>query len=228
MLGPESTPAPLAVRPSLGDEVLRVLRSMIANGQLPPGAHLKEAELALALGVSRGPVRQAFSRLEAEGQVELRRHRGAFVSELSRTDVEELHSLRTVIDGLAAERACTRISEQDIVALDEVLDQMSNVEPGIAPEEAVRLDLAFHDLVYEAADHQRLLRVWVSIRSGVSLLLHTRNVHFPDFVEVGHREHKALRDALVGGDPTAARAAAESHIICAYERLQMLPLPSAS
>ncbi len=228
MLIPDGMTLPTATQPSLSDGVLKILRDMISTGQLAPGMHLKEAELALALGVSRGPIREAFTRLQAEGQVELRRHRGAFVSQLTRVDVEELHSLRTVIEGLAAERACTRMTPADFVAMDDVLARMKDASPTIPPEEAVRLDLAFHDLIYAAAQHQRLHRVWTSIRSGVSFLLHTRNVHFPDFVQVGHREHQVVRDALSGGDPALARAAAEHHIVCAYERLALLPLPEGT
>ncbi len=75
---------PQQLQPALGDVVTTVLRDMITNGHFQPGEHLKEAELAAALKVSRGPIREALTQLEAEGHVELRRHRGAFVSTLTR------------------------------------------------------------------------------------------------------------------------------------------------
>ncbi len=213
-------------QPALGEMVTAALRELISTGEFPPGAHLKEAELSAALNVSRGPVREALTQLAAEGHVELRRHRGAFVSTLTRSDVEEVHSLRIAIERLAAERACVRMSEADFHEMDTVLAAMQQATADIAPDQAVRLDLAFHDLIYARSAHQRVQRVWTSIRSQVSFFLHTRNRNFPDFAEVGHAEHTELRNALALADPAAARAAVEHHLSGAYTRLQQLDLPT--
>jgi len=221
---PDGLLLPQPSQPSLSDGVLTILRQMIATGQFTPGQHLKEAELAAALNVSRGPVREALTQLEAEGQVELRRHRGAFVSTLTRVDVEEVHTLRTAIERLAGERACVRMGRVEFAAMDEVLKQMKGATGTVSPEEAVRLDLEFHDILYAACDHQRVQRVWTSIRSQVSFFLHTRNVNFPDFTQVGHPEHLELRNALSLADPQAARDAVEKHLSGAYERLKKLDL----
>lgn len=212
-------------QPSLSNGVLKVLREMISQGHFPPGEHLKEAELAAALKVSRGPVREALTQLAAEGQVELRRHRGAFVSQLTRVDVDEVHTLRAAIERLAAERACTRMGGGAFAAMDAVLYDMLAAPDDVKPEEAVRLDLRFHDIIYASCDHQRVQRVWDSIRSQVSFFLHTRYVAFPDFAAVGHSEHLELRNALSLGEPAAARDAVDTHLSGAHERLKKLNLP---
>lgn len=212
-------------RTTLADFVVSIVREQIADGVLRPGEHLREAELAAALDVSRGPVREALAILEAEGQVEIRRHRGAFVSVLTKQDVEEVHTLRTAIETLASERAATRLTEAHLAELDRILAAMKVTSGSVAPQEAVRLDLAFHDVVYDAAEHARLSRVWTSIRSQVSFFLHTRNVNFPDFPTVGFPEHHELRMVLGQGDPSEARAAAEKHLSGAYTRLRQLELP---
>lgn len=212
-------------RTTLAEYVVGRLREQMAVGDLAPGAHLREAELAAALDVSRGPVREALALLEAEGQVEIRRHRGAFVSVLTQRDVEEVHTLRAAIEALAAERAASRLTSAHFAEMDRVLEAMKVTSGSVAPQEAVRLDLAFHDVVYDAADHARLSRVWVSIRSQVSFFLHTRNVNFPDFPTVGFPEHHQLRTTLAQRDPAAARAAAESHLSGSYSRLRQLQLP---
>jgi DNA-binding GntR family transcriptional regulator len=222
---PEGLLVPQSAPPALADVVVKVLREMIGQGHFKPGEHLKEAELAAALKVSRGPVREALTQLEAEGHVELRRHRGAFVSQLTRVDVEEVHTLRAAIERLAAERACTRMGPAAFAAMDAVLADMLSARDDVTPAEVVQLDLAFHDVLYAACEHQRVQRVWTSIRSQVSFFLHTRNVAFPDFAAVGHSEHQELRDALSLGDPAAARAAIDTHLSGAYERLKKLDLP---
>jgi DNA-binding GntR family transcriptional regulator len=210
---------PSAAQPALSHNVVDVLREMITNGQLEPGAHLKEAEIAAALGVSRGPVREAFVALENDGYVELRRHRGAYVRELTRQDIIEVHTLRFALERLAVERATAAQRPEDIAALDAVLGRMRAVtdEPDAAT--AVELDLAFHDAVFAAADHERLGRSWKFIRGQVAFFLHARNVSHPDFHTVGYREHKALRDVLVQGDAEKAVAMLQEHIAGAYERL---------
>jgi DNA-binding GntR family transcriptional regulator len=221
----EGVPLPHSLQPALGTLVTSVLRDMITNGQFAPGEHLKESELAAALKVSRGPVREALTQLEAEGHVELRRHRGAFVSTLTRTDIEEVHTLRKVIEQLAAERACLRIEGAGLEALDAVLAQMETVDTAEGPDAAVSADLRFHDVIYQFCDHSRVQRVWESIRGQVTVFLRARNLAFPDFKEVGWSEHKELRDALAVGDPEVARNAIDKHIRGAYERLKRLNLP---
>jgi DNA-binding GntR family transcriptional regulator len=216
---------PLPSQRALGDLVTDVLREMITGGQFQPGQHLKEAELADALKVSRGPIREALSRLQEEGHVELRRHRGAFVSTLTKTDIEEVHTLRGAIERLAASRACTRMGDPGFAEMDAVLEQMKSVDTKIDPEDAVRLDLQFHDIIYRYCDHVRVQRVWESIRGQVTVFLRARNASFPDFVDVGYSEHKELRDALALGDPQAAQDGIDKHILGAYERLKRLDLP---
>ena len=217
---------PKPPRTSLGDYAVQVIRDMITSGELAPGQHLRLAELAEALDVSPGPVREALHLLEAEGQVEIRRHRGAFVSVLTQQDVEEVHTLRAVVEALAGERAATRLTKAHLAEMDRVLEAMKTTSGSVQPQEAVRLDLEFHDIIYDAADHARLLRVWTSIRSQVSFFLLTRNINFPDFPTVGYPEHHQLRMVLSQGDPTAAHAAVERHMSGSYSRLSQLDLPN--
>ena len=221
-------PLGTAPRATLADYVVGVIRDQIATGKLRPGEHLREAELAVALDVSRGPVREALAVLESEGQVEIRRHRGAFVSVLTQKDVDEVHSLRAAIEALAAERAATRLRTEHLAEMDRILAAMQAASGSIEPQEAVRLDLAFHDVIYDAADHVRLRRVWTSIRSQVAFFLHTRNANFPDFPTVGHTEHQELRTVLSEGDPARARTAVEEHMAGSYARLSQLELPSGA
>lgn len=217
--------SPLPSQRALGDLVTDVLREMITVGRFQPGQHLRESQLADALKVSRGPIRQALARLEVEGHVELRRHRGAFVSTLTKADVEEVHTLRGAVERLAASRACTRMQGRGFAEMDAVLEQMESVNTKPDPEDAAQLDLQFHDIIYAYCDHTRVQRVWASIRGQIMVFLRARNASFPDFPEVGYIEHLELRNALALGDPQAAQDAIDKHISGAYERLKRLNLP---
>src|SRR5690606_36979494 len=95
----------------LSADIADRLRTAILSGHFEPGAQLREAHLAQFLGVSRGPVREALVRLEREGIVVIRRNRGAFVAQLSRKDLDEVYTLRVVIERFALERAIAFVDD---------------------------------------------------------------------------------------------------------------------
>ena len=210
---------PSAVSPALADTVLDTLRETIVGGGLAPGQHLREAELASALEVSRGPVREALTQLEREGLVVLRRHRGAEVVKLSPTDVEEVYTLRLALERLAVERAAAMATPEHFADLDTVLAQMADLREDYEPKEAANLDLAFHDVLYRASGHERLQRSWQLIRSQVYLFLYSRNVARRDFSEIAYSEHTAIRQVLTTGSAHDCAEAIEAHLDGAYRRL---------
>ncbi|SDK58854.1 transcriptional regulator, GntR family [Glycomyces sambucus] len=200
-----------ASAPALAALVADRLRDMITHGGLAPGERLKEAELAAALHVSRGPVREAIALLTAEGLVETQRYRGARVISLTARDIEEVYSLRLAIERLAMARAAERLTPELRAALDGVLDRMRDLPETAPAADVAALDLEFHDLVYEAAAHARLDRTWAPIRGQVAVFLHSRT-DGDYFRSTSHAKHLRLRDALATGDPAAAVAAIEDHI----------------
>ncbi|GAA5116613.1 GntR family transcriptional regulator [Pseudonocardia adelaidensis] len=206
--------------PALSATVVPAIRQMITTGALPQGAHLREAELATALGMSRGPVREALVELAREGLVVLRRHRGAQVITLTSEDAEEVYTLRRALERLAVERACGRLTAEHLAELDAVLDRMLRLDADYAPEVAVDLDLAFHDVLVRAAAHSRLERSWQQTRSQVAMFLHDRHQARRDFHEIAHPEHSAIRDIVAGGDVDAAVAFIDKHLVGAYDRLR--------
>lgn len=197
--------------PALSTLIADRLREMITSGQLAPGERLKEAELADSMTVSRGPVREAISLLGREGLVESQRHRGARVITLSYADIEEIYSMRLAIERLAMERCAERIDAPLLADLDAVIEQMKSIPSEESDNEHVRLDLEFHDLIYAAADHSRLLRTWGVLRSQVSIFLNARTDR-SEFRSKLHVEHQEMRDVLATGDQQAAVLAIEKHI----------------
>ncbi|MFI6830705.1 GntR family transcriptional regulator [Kribbella sp. NPDC050241] len=205
--------------PALWATVVPALRQMIISGALAPGEHLPEGELAAVLEMSRGPIREALIELEREGLVVLRRHRGAQVIALTNEDIEEIYTLRLSLEQLAIARALPRLTDEHLATMDDVLEQMRALGPDYEPQTALDLDLAFHDVIYQAAAHSRLDRAWQQIRSQVAMFLHSRHVARRDFHEIAYAEHKAIRDIITGGDPTAATEVIDNHLTGAYHRL---------
>jgi len=100
----EDHPIALLARHSLPSLVQREVERMILDGELRAGAKLNEADLASRLGISRGPVREAFRALEESGLVRLARNRGVFVRQIGLDEADEIYELRAVLDDYAGRR----------------------------------------------------------------------------------------------------------------------------
>ncbi|WP_439379307.1 GntR family transcriptional regulator [Amycolatopsis lexingtonensis] len=205
-----------ARRRGLADEVADRIRDAIFDGGYAPGSQLREVELAEALGVSRGPVREALLKLEREGLVRGEWHRGTTVTALSDVDVAELDSLRAALEQLAVALVVERAP--DLAEIDAVVGRM---ERAADEHEMVRCDLAFHDAVYAAAGHRRLREAWEAIRSQVHLFLLTRiGVESEGYLAGIPAEHRQLADALRARDREAALEFFAVHRRHAFEILR--------
>lgn len=187
-----------ARRRGLADEVADRIREAVFSGAYALGAQLREVELSDALGVSRGPVREALLRLEREGLVRSEWHRGATVTTLSPQDVSEVDSLRGALEQLAVQLVVSRASDEDITAIETAARRMERAEDA---HELVRCDIAFHDAVFAATGHQRLLEAWQAIRSQVHLFLLTRiNLSSDGYLSGIPDEHRELVAVLRARD----------------------------
>lgn len=195
---PEQGKVAPARRRGLADEVADRIREAVFSGVYALGAQLREVELSDALGVSRGPVREALLRLEREGLVRSEWHRGATITTLSPQDVSEVDSLRGALEQLAVQLVVSRASDEDITAIETAARRMERAEDA---HELVRRDIAFHDAVFAATGHQRLLEAWQAIRSQVHLFLLTRITLSSDGYLSGiPDEHRELVAALRARD----------------------------
>ena len=128
---------------TLTDSVADSLRSAIFDRALQPGQRIPEAQMATRLGVSRAPVRDALAVLLQEGLVH-RDQRGAVVTELTRSDVDEISQLRLALERLAVTLAIRGASEEQLAALAENIRRTARAS---AVGEAGELDLRFHELL---------------------------------------------------------------------------------
>lgn len=160
--GPSS---PLTRDGTFSQRTEAVVRDMILDGSIPPGERLNEVALASALGISRGPLREAIQRLAGEGLLTVVSHRGAFVRTFERREVDELYDLRTAYEMHAARLACERASDEQLEQLDEFLaatgDAMSD---GRYP-----VDRDFHVRLLALADSAALQRAAKETQAQISL-----------------------------------------------------------
>ena len=184
------------------------IRDRIISLALPPGAPLNEADLAGRLGVGLTPVRDAIKRLALEHLLVVYPRRGTFVSEINLADERWLTEARVEMEGLAAELAAGRASVEERRAI------TACVEALLGETHQLRinaLDTEFHRRLYRAAHNPFLeaslnqylnlsVRLWYYCRDR--LRAETSDAHF----------HKQVADAIMAGDPQAARAGIVAHL----------------
>ncbi|WP_417606749.1 GntR family transcriptional regulator [Oceanimonas baumannii] len=98
------------------------LINLIVKGEFAAGSKISEPELARRFGVSRGPLREAIMRVESLGLIERAPHVGARVIALSRAKLVEIYAVREALEGMAVRLACQHITEQELDALQQLLD----------------------------------------------------------------------------------------------------------
>jgi len=216
----EAAPLGPALATLLSDEVVERLRDSILRGHFAPGDRLREEHLADALGVSRGPIRNALVQLEREGLAVRRPNRGAVVAELSRADLEEVFSLRLAIEPVACAWAARHAQPEDLAELQAVIHSYSRLTTRSTTREAAEADLAFHDVVYRASAHRRLIGLWEDLRPQVYVFLLARSyVHTREFREIMIRNHAAILSVIAEKDDERAREVAAAHVRTSYLRV---------
>jgi DNA-binding GntR family transcriptional regulator len=179
--------------------VVPALREAIVGNLLPPGERLTEVSLAARLGVSRTPVREAFSQLEREGLVTVVPRVGVFVREVSVRDVEEIYTVRAALESLAVELATARRTPLGQARLDEVLAEMgSAVEEADDTAYTAALD-RFYAVIMSLADNSTLYATHHSLLGPVRRLRRLAMIQ-PGRMEASYRQSLRIRDAIVNGD----------------------------
>jgi DNA-binding GntR family transcriptional regulator len=206
-------PPSLQIDRSLHHDVYAVIVDWIHQGNLKPGDRVSEAAIARHLGISRGPVREAISRLDFEGLVIRRPRRGAVVTEFNAKDLEEIASVRQLIEGHAARLACQVVTSRDLDELDKLVTGMQvAAEKGQWTETAI-LNGRFHQLVVQIANNKILSKMWQTLHPLAWLLAPAASVKQPHNPESMALRHRLLLEALQSGDPNHAEEAFRDHVV---------------
>lgn len=204
---------------TLADHTSDALRALIASGELRGGQRLIETEIAAQLGVSRGPVRDAFKQLREEGLLVDYPRRGTYVVSLTAADARDLLDLRA---GLEARAARLFIERGDRSALDDVdaaLDLLKAANDAGDPAEIGDADFTFHESVCRGSGSNRLLAVYIRHATELRILLHSDTERlYQSGVDLA-TQHEALLDLLRGDDKPAAEDAFRLHVEDTRDRL---------
>ncbi len=185
---------------TLADHVTERIREAIIRGNLQPNQRLSEPTLASELGVSRSPVREALTRLESDGLVRKKANRGFFVWEPTPRDVDEIISLRVMMESSTAEMVINKLTEEDFRHLEAMVERQKAVVEVKGLFRLTRTDREFHAYFVEKAGNKRLLNMWNQIMGQWEILIFQRAKHYPYVPETVVTDHLAILQALRARD----------------------------
>jgi DNA-binding GntR family transcriptional regulator len=204
-----SLPRPI-VRRVLREEIKEYLIDAILRGQLRPGDRIIETRIAQDLGVSQTPVREALRDLELLGFVTSEPFRGTRVRAFTHEELVQIYPIRAAIEGVAARAAATRITTEQLLALEEQIDRMREASELGDEATAIEADIAFHRIIVEASGNRLLEQFWTSLSLATTTFL-TFSIHRRAIEGLAAR-HEPILEALRARDPDRAEAAMRRHI----------------
>ena len=145
---------------SLTGAVQQEIERLINVGELGPGDKLTEAALAERLGVSRGPVREAFRVLEEAGLVQLEKNRGVFVRQVPLDEAIEIFDLRAMIEAHVGASLANKASEQQLQHLKKLVLQMEQAVRVVDETTYYRLNIEFHEAMVFCTGNKKLISMY--------------------------------------------------------------------
>ncbi|MCB1477307.1 MAG: GntR family transcriptional regulator [Rhodobiaceae bacterium] len=215
---------PLQQQPNLTDQVYQAILDGICSGDLAPGTHLVQEQIAERLGVSRQPVQQAMALLKSNGIVREQRGRGLAIAPLDLEAMRQRYDIRASLDELAARRAAEQAAASPKLAARIRREGNAIIEAGRAAVEngdlpdMVAHDVSFHEFIYEMC--------------GNSLIGTTAELHWHYLRRVMAevlryalpgpaiwQQHEDILEAILDGDAESAGTRAREHVLNAANRL---------
>ena len=206
---------------SLAKLVRDDMLALILKGVFTPGQRINEPDVALRLGVSRVPVREALRELESSGLVVARKHSGVFVRRLDAEEICDLYQMRALLDGFAGRQAASLPSHEktDLLAiLDDASQNMKNAASGQEVQQYYGENLRFHWALIEACSNLTLSETYRTIVQKLHLS-RLKNLSRDVGMQASIAEHVEIVLAVRQGDPVRCESLMSQHVGDAYKRL---------
>lgn len=196
---------------SLRGKVFFQIENDILNGKYKPGENLIETKLSEELGVSRTPIREAIRQLELEGLVQSIPNKGAIVTGISPKDIDDIYTIRMMIEGLAARWAAENITDDELKDLKETLDLEEFYTHKKDVEHILKLDSKFHEILFKASKSKPLMNMLIMFHHYVQSA-RISSLSKSGRPEEALEEHKSIYDAICEKDAKKAEMLIIDHI----------------
>lgn len=220
--GPAALDGTIAVLQSnsLPTLVQRELERRILAGEFAAGGKLNEAAIADLLGVSRGPVREAFRALEESGLVRLEKNRGVFVRQIAIEEADEIYELRAVLDEYAGRRVAHKIAPEALRGLRALVERMDRAVARDDIDAYHAANLEFHDTLVALTGNQKLLATYRRLVNELHLYRRATLAR-AGALPLSVREHHDILDRIAANDAAGAGAALHEHAMRSRKHMHL-------
>ena len=195
---------------SLAVRVERAVAQWIFEGELSAGQKLTEQEVVERLGVSRGPIREAFRALADVGLLQIEQNRGAFVRKIDLEEAIEIHDVYSALEELATRSAARRLSSAQIEELKSLVESMDAAAEAEDLDRFYALNLSFHQRLVEGSGNRRLLSIYNRLLNELHLFRRFGLMQRGEMQRSNHEHHQIL-EKIAAGNPDGAAEAMRSH-----------------
>ncbi len=213
---------------SLPSLVQDQIERMILDGTLNPGEPLREVVLANTLGVSRGPVREAFRGLEEKGLIRVEKNCGVQVRTLSHEEADQIYEVRITLEVLIGRKVVENITRQGLDGLAAILDDMAIAAENTDINPYTSLNLMFHDSLARLGGNAKLHETYRRLVAQLSLFRHRAYMHDKQSMALSLREHKAIYQAILAKQPEICSELLRLHAEDSRRRLHHALQPTDS
>jgi phosphonate utilization transcriptional regulator len=203
---------------SLTMVVQQEIERAILCGEFGPGTKLNEAALALRLGVSRGPVREAFRMLDEAGLVRSEKNRGVFVRDIPVDEAVEIYELRAAMEESVGRRLAAQMTSAQRQEAEVIVHAMEQAVQTRDAHAYHLLNLQFHDRLVEMAGNRKLTAIYRKLIKEISLF---RRINLVDERQLpaSAQAHWDMLQAISTGQPEVAGRAMYEHAIQSKNRM---------
>ncbi len=203
---------------SLVELVSNHVKEQIITGKFQPHQQIKEEEIASKFDISRPPVREAFSRLEAEGLVVKKPRKGVFVTEPTMDDVREIYRLKASLYELSTELAMQVMTEEDVLELEKLIQSMNDftrqMEFDILGYQSVHIQ--FHRRIMLLAGNKRLLSFAENLHNQVCRFSY-KALQYRKHIQDSMIYHNDIMQAIQDRDQKRACQLTKDHVLDALD-----------
>lgn len=197
------------------------LKHLIYTGEIEPGERINEAALALRMGISRGPIREAIRILAGLGIVTSVVNKGVFVRKITVREMLEIYELRALVFGFAAQRAAENITDEHRAEFQRLLTKMDEATEANDSGHYYDLNLDFHALILRLSGNGRAQLAYIDYVNELHLY-RRRYFNAPGNMRKSNAEHRLIYEAIASGSASKAKTMAERHVLAGRQRLLSL------
>ncbi len=197
---------------NLGSQVFEQIKGMILRGEIPPERRMIESEIALSMGISRTPVREAVHKLEAEGFLTPLPKGGYVVRGLTISDIEDTFDIRSILESFAGYLTAKRHVEDELIALEVKIDEFQRYLDGGNLKRLAVVNTEFHEALYAMSKSPRLTKMIHGLRDEI-YFLRKIILKSEEMARLSNKDHREIVDAIKKREAEKVERQLKEHIL---------------